>query len=100
MRIRYKQICFKQVRFRQQFTCVRRFKYRLENRTTGSDWSRVRKPRDLTIDVPGGLLYFAADDGIYSVHMDGSLLTKVSIEIVSFSMPYTAALSNMFDTSS
>ncbi|XP_076823399.1 prolow-density lipoprotein receptor-related protein 1-like isoform X2 [Clavelina lepadiformis] len=55
-----------------------RFKYRLENRTTGSDWSRVRKPRDLTIDVPGGLLYFAADDGIYSVHMDGSLLTKVS----------------------
>nr|CAB3263487.1 prolow-density lipoprotein receptor-related protein 1-like [Phallusia mammillata] len=54
-----------------------RYKVRLDNRTTGSAWSALRRPRALTSDLSNGILYFAADDGIHKIAMDGSGLQRI-----------------------
>ena len=59
-----------------------RFQFRLDQEDPR--WNkRITNIRHLTADIPAAKLYFAADNGIYSMDMNGKNLVKVRCLMIS-----------------
>jgi len=54
-----------------------RLKHHLEDRTSDSVWQSLQRPRHLIIDVMKAVLYFASDEGLFVIGLDGMSLKKV-----------------------